>query len=73
MKPGDLRRFKDNDTTRAYDGPGYVQIAGMPFMVTEVDSDPVPAWVSFIAGSEHHQHWVHDFVLGHSEALDETR
>ena len=66
MNPGDLRRFKDNSTTRAN------EIAGMTFLVVEVDPGVVPAWASILMDGLLREHWVHDFVLGYSEALNET-
>lgn len=72
MKPGDLRRFKDNDQTRAYDKPGYARIAGMNFMITDVDDFEFPVWVSFLIDGSHMDHWVYDFVLNLSEPIDEA-
>lgn len=71
MKPGDLRRFKDNNTTRSYDKPGYVRIASKVFMVTEVDAFEPSAWVSFLLDGSHVMQWVYDFVLENSEPIDE--
>ena len=73
MKPGDLRRFRDNDQTRAYDKPGYVRTAGMVFMVTEAEDAEPPCWVSFLINGNLEEHWVYDFVLGLSEPINETR
>jgi hypothetical protein len=64
MKPGDLRRFRDNSTTRAY------EISGMTFIVVDVDQGPVPAWASILMNGNLKEHWVHDFVLGYSEPVD---
>lgn len=67
MKAGDLRRFRDNSTTRAN------EIAGMTFLVVEVDAGEVPAWASILMDGLLREHWVHDFVLGYSEPIDEAR
>lgn len=66
MNPGDLRRFKDNSTTRAN------KIAGMTFLVVDIDACEIHSCVSILMDGLFMKHWVHDFVLGYSETLNET-
>lgn len=73
MKPGDLRRFNDNYSTRAYDKPGYTHIAGLTFMVIAIDEESNKSWVSFLLNGAIMEGWSYNFVLDNSEHLDETR
>jgi hypothetical protein len=67
MKPGELRRFNVSSRT------GASGVAGLVFLVIEVDDDPTPSWVTFLATGACQRHWLYDFVLQHSEVLNERR
>ena len=67
MKPGELRRFNVSSTTGAH------SVAGMVFLVIEVDDGPMPTWVTSLATEACQRHWLYDFVLLHSEVLNERR
>jgi len=67
MKPGELRRFNVSSTTGAH------SVAGMVFLVLEVDNRSVPAWVTCLAAEGCQRDWVYDFILQYSEVIDETR
>jgi len=67
MKPGELRRFNVSSTTGAH------SVAGMVFLVLEVDNRPVPTWATFLAAGVCQRHWLYDFVLQHSEVLNASR
>jgi len=67
MKPGELRRFNVSSTTGAY------SVAGMVFLVLEVDDGPVPAWVTCLAAGGCQRDWLYDFILQHSELLNASR
>jgi hypothetical protein len=64
MKPGDLRRFKDN-----LGG----SIAGRLFMVLTYSATDLSSWVSFLIDGRIERGWTGDWVIDSSEVLNETR